>query len=147
MKIFWNFYFFENFLKFFFFFKFFEIFFFEIFFFENFLKFFVLKILVKNKSTILTKNKLQRIAKNKLQIGKFVKNHSKSLTFLLVCRNLPGKANLKKIWRLNWDKIWYFWEKFVITSGKSNILTRWFAKTCKILRDKSAQVTCFCKML
>ena len=55
----------------------------------------------KNKSTILTKNKLQRIAKNKLQIGKFVKNHSgsssssKSLTFLLFCRNLPGKANLK----------------------------------------------------
>ena len=48
--------------------------------------------------TILTKNKLQRIAKNKLQIGKFVKNgsnNSKSLTFLLFCRNLPGKANLK----------------------------------------------------
>ena len=41
-------------------------------------------------------------AKNKLQIGKFVKNHSssssgKSVTFLLVCRNLPGKANLKII--------------------------------------------------
>ena len=47
----------------------------------------------------MTKNKLQRIAKNKLQIGKFVKNGSsnsnKSLTFLLVFRNLPGKANLK----------------------------------------------------
>ena len=51
----------------------------------------------------MTKNKLQRIAKNKLQIGKFVKNHSsnsnKSLTFLLVCRNLPGKANLKIVKR------------------------------------------------
>ena len=58
-----------------------------------------LKIFEKNKSTILTKNKLQRIAKNKLQIGKFVKigngNGNKSLTFLLFCRNLPGKANLK----------------------------------------------------
>ena len=48
----------------------------------------------------MTKNKLQRIAKIKMQIGKFVKNHSssssnKSQTFLLVCRNLPGKANLK----------------------------------------------------
>ena len=52
----------------------------------------------------MTKNKLQRIAKNKLQIGKFVKNHSngKSLTFLLFCRNLPGKANLK-ILRLGLD--------------------------------------------
>ena len=31
-------------------------------------------------------------------MSKFVKNHSnsgKSVTFLLVCRNLPGKANLK----------------------------------------------------
>ena len=42
--------------------------------------------------------KLHRIAKNKLQIGKFVKignSSGKSVTFLLVCRNLPGKANLK----------------------------------------------------
>ena len=63
---------------------------------KKFLKIFE-KNIRKNKSTILTKNKLQRIAKNKLQIGKFVKNHSgsnKSVTFLLVCRNLPGKANL-----------------------------------------------------
>ena len=65
----------------------------------------------KNKSTILTKNKLQRIAKNKLQIGKFVKNHSnsssnKSLTFLLVCRNLPGKANLKMRECSSWVFIW-----------------------------------------
>ena len=56
----------------------------------------------KSKSTLLPKNKLQRIAKKKLQIGKFVKIHSsssssKSLTFLLVCKNLPGKANLKII--------------------------------------------------
>ena len=42
----------------------------------------------KKKSTILTKNKLQ--------IGKLVKSGSKSVTFLLVCKNLPGKANLKK---------------------------------------------------
>ena len=77
---------------------------------ENFFENFCLKIfenlwrffgnLSKKNSTILTKNKLQRIAKNKLQIVKFVKNHSsnssnKSLTFLLVCRNLPGKANFK----------------------------------------------------
>ena len=39
---------------------------------------------------------MQRIAKNKFQIGKFVKTgNGKSLTFLLVCRNLPGKANSK----------------------------------------------------
>ena len=50
----------------------------------------------KISEKISTKNKLQKIAKNKLQIGKFVKTgSSKSLTFLLVCRNLPGKANLK----------------------------------------------------
>ena len=33
--------------------------------------------------------------KNKLQVGKFVKGNGMSVTFLLVCRNLPGKANLK----------------------------------------------------
>ena len=69
----------------------------------------------------MTKNKLQRIAKNKLQIGKFVKNgsSSKSVTFLLFCRNLPGKANLKRV--------------KVVCSGTGLMLTRQIRRRTKSL--------------
>ena len=62
----------------------------------------------KNISSILTKNKVQGIAKNKLSNKQVCQKVIVVVVvvvvmFLLVCKNLPGKANLKNL--QIWQKI------------------------------------------